>query len=68
MAQLSMASRRGYANLILDRTKYAWDGIEGLNMDHVKLGMMYRADHGEFESLFLAHETDMPKGDTFQGH
>jgi len=36
-AQLSMASWRGSANLILDRTKYAGEGIEGLNMDQIRL-------------------------------
>ena len=30
-AQLSMASWRGYAKLLLDRTKYVGDGIEDLN-------------------------------------
>jgi hypothetical protein len=62
-AQLSMASWRGYANLILDRTEFVGDGIEGLNRDKIRLGMIERADQGEFESLFLAHETDVPRGD-----
>ncbi len=66
-AHLLMASWRGYANLILDRAKYVGDGSEGLNMDQLKLGMVERADQGEFESLFLAHETDMSKGDSFLG-
>ena len=60
---MSMASRRGYANLIRYRTKNLGGGIEGLNMGQIRLGMIERADQGEFESLFLAHETDMPKGD-----
>jgi hypothetical protein len=63
MAQLSMASWRGYANIILDRTKSIEDGIEGPNRYQIRLGMIERADRGEFESLFLAHETDVPKGD-----
>ena len=53
--------------LFLDRTKYVGDGIEGFNRDQIRLGMVERADQGEFESLFLAHETDMPRGDTFLG-
>ena len=63
-----MASWRGYANLILDRTKYVGEGIEGLNMDQIRLGMTDKTYHGEFDSLFLAHETYMPKGVTFQGN
>jgi len=51
-AQLTMASLRGYANLILDRTKCVGDGIEGLNREQIRLGMVERADPGEFESLF----------------
>ncbi len=66
-AQLSMASWRGYANLILDRTKYVGDGIEALNMDHIRLGMIDRADNGEIDTLFLAHETDRPQEVAFQG-
>jgi hypothetical protein len=65
MAQLSTASWKGYANIILDSTKYVGDGIEGLNRDQNRLGMVERADQGEFESVFFAHETDMPRGDTF---
>jgi hypothetical protein len=61
MAQLSMASWRGYAKLIIGRIKYVRDGIEGLNRDQIRLGMVERADHGEFESLFLAREMDMPR-------
>ena len=60
MVRLSMASWRGYANLILDRTKYAGEGIEGLNMDQIRLGMIDMADEGEFDSPFLAHETNLP--------
>jgi hypothetical protein len=66
-AQLSMASCRGYANIIIDRNKYVGDSIESLNRDQLRLGMVEGADRGEFESLFLCHETDMPKGDTFLG-
>jgi hypothetical protein len=48
-AQLSMAPWSGYANLILDRNKYVGDGIEGLNREHIMLGMVDKADQGEFE-------------------
>ncbi len=65
MLQISMASWRGYANFILDRTKYVGGGIEGLNSDQNILGMVERADQGEFVSIFLAYETDMPRGDMF---
>jgi hypothetical protein len=51
----------GAREFILDRTKYVGDGIEGLNRDQIRLGMIEKADQGEFESLFLAHETDMPR-------
>jgi hypothetical protein len=65
--QLSMASWRWYTNLILDRNKYAGDGIEGLNRDQIRLRILERADQYEFETLFLAHETNMPKGNIFIG-
>jgi hypothetical protein len=42
-----MATWRGYANLMLDRTKYVGDGIEALNMDQIMLGMIDIADRGE---------------------
>ena len=63
--QLSMASWRGYTNLILDRTKYAGNGVEGIKRDKIILGMIDRANQVVFDSLFLAHETDMPQGVTF---
>jgi len=58
-----MTSWRGYVNLILDITKYVGDGIEGLNREQIRLGMIDRADQGEFSSILVAHETDMPMGD-----
>ena len=63
MAHLSMASWRGYTNLILERTKYVGYGIESINRGHISLGMVERSDPGEFESFFLANEKDMPRGD-----
>ena len=53
MAQLSMASWSRYANLILDRTKNVGGGVEGLNKDQIRLGMIDRANQGEFDSCFL---------------
>jgi len=61
----TILSLRGYANLILDRTKYVGEGIEGLNKNQSRLGMIDKADLGEFDSLFLAHETNMPQGVPF---
>ncbi len=46
--QEEITSWRGYANLILNRTKYVGDGIDGLNRDQIRLGMVDRADEGEF--------------------
>jgi hypothetical protein len=66
-AQLSMASWRGYANLILDHTKYVGEGIEGLMRDHIRLGMYDKADLGEFDSLFLAHEKIYRRGYNSKG-
>ena len=44
-AQLSMASWRGYAKEILDRTKYVGGGIdEDLNREHIRLGMIDMAN------------------------
>jgi len=34
----------------------------------MRLRMFDRLDQGEFKSSFLAHEKDIPKGDTFLGH
>ena len=62
-----MAWWRGSANFILDHTKYLGEGFECLRRDHIRLGMIDRADMGEFESPFLAHETTMPQGITFRG-
>jgi hypothetical protein len=58
-----MTSRRGYAILRLNRIKYTEDGIEGLNKVQIGLGMVDRADHGEFTSFLLVHETDISLGD-----
>jgi hypothetical protein len=67
IAQLSIAYWRRYAKLTLHRIKYVGYGIEGLNRDWIRLGMIDMADNGEFDSLFLAHKIDMPHGVAFQG-
>jgi hypothetical protein len=63
MTQLSLAVWRGYANLILDRVKYV--GIErlGPNKAHVRAEMQERADDGEFDGVWMTHETDVPLRD-----
>ncbi len=52
-----MAPWRGYTHFILDRTKYVEDEVEGLNREQIRLGMIDKADHGEFSSFLLAHGT-----------
>jgi hypothetical protein len=63
--QLSMAAWKGYANLVLDRTKYVGTGTTGHNKAQVRLEMMDRADAGEFVGMWMAHETDEPLRDAF---
>jgi hypothetical protein len=65
MAQLSTAVWRGYANLILDRVKYVGSGRLGPNKAQVHAGMKERVDEGEFEGLWMSHETDEPLKDAF---
>ncbi len=57
-----MAYWRGYANLILDRMKYAGDGIETLSREQIKLGKIDRTYQVDFNSFLLDHESDMPMG------
>jgi hypothetical protein len=60
MTQLSMAVWRGYANLILDRVKYVGIGRLGPNKAQVRAETQERADDGEFDGVWMAHETDVP--------
>ena len=62
-AQLSMASWRGYANLIQDRTNFVGDVVKGLNRKQIKLIMLDKAEQGEFDSLLMARDTNMSMGD-----
>ena len=56
-----MEGDRGYANLVLDRTKYVGTGTTGHNKAHVRQDMIARADDvGEFMGMWMAHETDEP--------
>ncbi len=50
---------RGYANLILDRVKYVDTGRLGPNKAQVRAEMRERADDGEFDGVWMAHETDV---------
>jgi hypothetical protein len=63
--QLAMAAWKGYANLVLDRTKYVGTGTTGHNKAQVRQEMIARADAGEFMGMWMAHETDEPLRDAF---
>ena len=63
--QLATAAWRGYANLILDMTKYVGTMTVALNKAQVRQDMMDRADVGEFGGVYMAHETDEPTRDAF---
>jgi hypothetical protein len=65
MTQLSVAVWRGYANLILDRVKYVGIGRLGPNRAEVRAEMQERADAGEFDGMWMPHETDVPVRDAF---
>ncbi len=60
-----MAAWKGYANLVLDRTKYVGTGTTGHNRAQVRQEMITRADAGEFMDMWMAHETDEPIWDAF---
>ncbi len=60
-----MAAWKGYANLVLDRTKYVGTGTTGHNRAHVRHEMIARAYVGEFMEIWMAHETDEPLRDAF---
>ncbi len=57
--QLFQAAWRGYANLLLDRTKYVGAGAT-VNKAQLRHHMRGRADEGHHDGLFMAHETDVP--------
>ena len=64
-AKLSMAARRGYANLLFDRTKYVSTCKASPNIAQMRQDMRSRGDMGEHSYLFMAHETDAPLRDAF---
>jgi len=49
--QLAMATWKGYANLVIDRTKYVGTGTTEHNKAHVRQEMIARADAGEFMGM-----------------
>ena len=61
--QIAAATWKGYANLVLGRTKYVGTGASGSNKAQVKQAMIDRADEGEFVGMYMAHETDEPTRD-----
>ncbi len=65
MTQLSIAVWRGCANLVLDRVKYVGAGRLGPNKAQVRAEMQERANEGEFDGVWMAHETDVPLRNAF---
>jgi len=65
MTQLSMAACRGYANLLLDRTKYVGAGHSAPNMARIRQVMRSQGDMGVHAGFYMAHETDVPVWDAF---
>ena len=62
---LSPSAWRGYANLLLDRTKYVGTRKAATNMAHIMMEMRDRGDMGEHGHLWMAHEIDVPLRDAF---
>jgi len=62
---LAMAAWKGYANLVLDRSKYVGTGTTGHNRAQVRQEMIAGANTGEFMGMRMAHETDGPLRDAF---
>jgi len=63
--QLSMVAWRGYANLLLDMTKYVGIGQAASNRARVRQTMRDMGDAREHATLWIAHETDIPSHDAF---
>jgi hypothetical protein len=63
--RLYVAVWRGYANLILDMVKYVGSGHLGPNKARVRAEMQESAYEGEFDGVWMAHETDAPLRDAF---
>ena len=60
-----MAAWRGFANLVLDRTKYVGTGRAGTNRAHTKQDMLDRTDAREHVCLWTTLETDVAPRDAF---
>ena len=60
-----MAAWKGYANLVLDMTKYVGTGTTRHSKTQVRQEMIAWADAGEFMGLWMAPETDEPLRDAF---
>ncbi len=65
MAQLSVAAWRGYANLILDMTKYVSTGVIGTNTAQIMHKMLGRADADGHIGIWTTHDSDVPLRDAF---
>ena len=65
MKQLSLAAWRGYANLILDRTKYVGTWKASANKAKIRMEIRNRGEMGDHGHLWKAHETDVPLRDAF---
>ena len=63
--QLATSAWMGYANLVLDKTKYVGTGAAGANKAKAREDMNARVDEGEFVGMYKAHETDEPTRDAF---
>ena len=63
--EFATAAWKGYANLVLDMTKYVGTGAAGINKAQVRQAMIDRADEGELVGMYMAHETDEPTRDAF---
>ncbi len=64
-AQLSLAAWRGYANLVLDRTKYVGSGKACIYNAQIRLDMLCRGDACEHVGMRTAHKSDVPARDAF---
>ena len=60
-----MVAWRGYANLVLDMTKYVSTGRTGSNMAQIMMDMLERSDTCEHVGLWTAHDTVVPSHDAF---
>ena len=56
---------RGFANLVLDKTKYVGTGRAGTSRAYIRQDMLGRADAYEHVGLWMAHEADVPPRDAF---